>query len=58
LQIITPLPLHIGQSILYLFDFGNNWEFTVQFTAFSASDNKPTAQYELKEAVGEAPEQY
>jgi hypothetical protein len=52
------LGLYIGQSILYLFDFGDNWEFTVQFTAFSASDNKPTAQYELKESVGEAPEQY
>lgn len=52
------LGIYIGQSILYLFDFGDNWEFTVQLTAFSASDNKPTAQYELKESVGEAPEQY
>jgi hypothetical protein len=52
------LGLHIGQSILYLFDFGDNWEFLVHLTDFSASDKKSKSKYKLIKTVGDAPQQY
>lgn len=50
--------LYIGQTMLYLFDFGDDWQFMVEVSGFSASDKKPSGKYELIETVGEAPSQY
>lgn len=51
------LSLQSGQSLTYLFDFGDNWEFNVQLERIEADNfdiNEPT----ILACNGEAPEQY
>ncbi len=68
---IGDLPLNIGDKMEYLFDFGDNWEFTVQLEALEPlppEPEKPTKKAkksktweprgEILASRGQAPEQY
>lgn len=51
------LDLRTRKKFLYLFDYGDEWRFTVQVE--SINKNAPDAQYpQIVESVGEAPRQY
>jgi len=55
--VIGELDLYVGQKILYLFDFGDMWEFDVQLVEILEEDTivlKP----QIIESKGESPEQY
>jgi hypothetical protein len=54
---IGSLPLAIGASMKYIFDFGDNWEFKIELEAIQSED--PRINYaEILEEHGESPEQY
>jgi hypothetical protein len=48
----------MGQSILYLFDFGDNWEFMIEIMDFSPSNKENNKDFRLLASVGKAPKQY
>lgn len=54
---IGELELHVGQRLLYIFDFGDNWEFLL-----TLEDHRPDEAKEgepaVLESVGKAPVQY
>lgn len=51
------VPLRIGQPMIFLYDFGDHWEFEVTFEEIALP--KPKVIYpQVVEARGEAPEQY
>lgn len=51
------LDLEIGQTFMYLFDYGDEWRFKVRVHA--VNPDAPVADYpRVVESVGEAPEQY
>lgn len=53
------LGLYVNQYILYVFDFGVNWEFNIEISDFAESNNdKPFIGHKLLKSVGEAPPQY
>ncbi len=55
---LAALQLSKGQQFLYLFDYGDEWQFKVKVHAIN-EDADPTAQYpRVVESVGDAPEQY
>jgi len=54
---ISQAGLREKQSILYLFDYGDEWEFKVTVTSIFDADF-PLASPVVVEAKGEAPEQY
>lgn len=55
---LNALQLRKGQKFLYLFDYGDEWQFTVRVHAINENAD-PDVQYpRLIESVGEAPEQY
>lgn len=54
---ISDLPLAIGESMKYLFDFGDCWRFTVTLESIDASDSR-SEHLALIETHGKAPEQY
>lgn len=54
---LDDLNLSIGQEFLYLFDYGDQWEFTVRVRDINS--DAPEGKYpRIIEAVGESPEQY
>lgn len=54
---IKSLKLKPGQKFLYLFDYGDNWEFDVKL--LSINEDAPRDNYpKLVESEGRAPEQY
>ncbi len=53
---LASLNLYEGQQFLYLFDFGDRWDFTV--TVVRHLPNERTGSTRLVERVGEAPAQY
>jgi hypothetical protein len=53
---IGDVPLSIGQSMTYLFDFGDNWEFDVTLEVVKKGGDKQSAK--VLEAHGEPPKQY
>ncbi len=53
---IGDLNLYEGQSFLYLFDFGDEWEFNVQVKKIT--EGEEVAKARIKEEYGEAPDQY
>jgi hypothetical protein len=55
--LIGQVGLRERQSILYLFDFGDSWEFQVTVTSIYDADS-PLKRPVILKAVGEAPEQY
>jgi hypothetical protein len=54
---IIELPLEIGESMKYLFDFGDCWRFTVTLESIDVSDTR-SQHLALIETHGKAPEQY
>lgn len=53
---IGELPLSIGQKMIFLFDFGDNWEFEVLLEAFDSG--KRIKRPKVVEQHGDPPEQY
>jgi hypothetical protein len=53
---VGDLPLRVGHMMIFLFDFGDNWEFGV--TLEKVDENRKIKRPELLESHGEAPEQY
>ena len=54
---IGELGLFIGQNILYLFDYGDEWHFRVELEEIRTEGRKPR-EPKIIEKKGEAPEQY
>lgn len=54
---IGNLPLEEGQTMLFLFDFGDNWKFDVLLERIEPM-NETRQEPELLEVHGKAPEQY
>jgi len=55
---LDSLQLEEGKEFLYLFDYGDEWQFRVKVSAINENAD-PDADYPLVvEAVGDAPEQY
>lgn len=54
---IGDLPLDQGSAMTYLYDFGDNWEFSVVLRDVDDSDDAP-AEPTILSTSGEAPEQY
>lgn len=55
--IIGELGLYSGQKILYYFDYGDSWEFTVRMLNINEDEPSPVDP-EIIEIKGEAPDQY
>ncbi len=53
---IGDLQLMVGQTMTFLFDFGDNWEFDVRLEAVES--NGQIQDVEIRASHGEAPEQY
>ena len=54
---IKELPLRIGETMKYVFDFGDNWKFTIELEEIKPPD--PKFKYsEILEEHGKSPEQY
>lgn len=47
----------VGKIMLFLFDYGDNWEFLVECTDINES-NKPSFKSKILAKKGKAPEQY
>ena len=54
---IGDLPLQVGGSMVYNFDFGDNWLFDVKLEDIEAADPR-LKKPKLLESLGQAPEQY
>lgn len=54
---IGDLPLEVGQAMTYLYDFGDQWEFTVTLERTDPADPSLEAPVTLEEG-GDPPEQY
>ncbi len=54
---IGDLPLKPGASMVYLYDFGDNWEFDVKLERIDPPDRK-VKKPAILETHGESPEQY
>lgn len=53
---LTRLDLHEGQQLLYIFDFGDHWEFKITVVRHLPNDKAQKAS--VVEKVGKAPRQY
>jgi hypothetical protein len=54
---IGSLPWIPKHKFLYIFDFGDNWEFVCKLQKIDTSED-PLQEYKIVETVGEAPKQY
>jgi hypothetical protein len=55
--VIGDLELYEGQKILYLFDYGDEWEFDVRLLKINTDEPQPK-EPEIIETKGDAPQQY
>ncbi len=55
---LDALQLRQGQTFLYLFDYGDEWQFKVKVHAINENADPAAAYPRLVESVGVAPEQY
>jgi hypothetical protein len=55
--IISELGLYVGQKILYLFDYGDSWEFIIQLATIEENEEE-LKEPQITEIKGEAPPQY
>lgn len=53
---LADLALYAGQRFLYIFDFGDRWEFNISVVRQRPDD--PSTQARVEEVVGKAPAQY
>jgi hypothetical protein len=51
------LGLLVGQKMLYLFDYGDNWKFKIDVLGIDP-DAKPKQDFELVKSTGKPPKQY
>ncbi len=54
---LVELPLAIGESMEFLFDFGDCWRFKVTLESIDETDHR-SQHMELLESHGKAPKQY
>lgn len=54
---IGEVPLQPGETMTYVYDFGDHWEFEVQLERIDPVDRR-MRKYKILESHGEAPEQY
>lgn len=54
---IEELPLRIGETMKYVFDFGDNWQFTIELEAIEPPNPK-FKRAKILESHGKSPEQY
>lgn len=54
--LVGNVPLHIGQKMTFLYDFGDRWEFDV--TLEQVDPELDIKEATILEAHGEPPEQY
>jgi hypothetical protein len=54
---IGDLPLEPGQSLKVLYDFGDNWQFTLKLERIEPAGKRRTKP-KVVERHGKAPEQY
>ncbi len=54
---INSLPLRIGEKMEYLFDFGDDWEFTIELEEVQPPNPKFSGA-EIREVQGKSPKQY
>jgi hypothetical protein len=54
---IGSIPLEIGASMKYIFDFGDNWEFKIELEDIQSEDSRVNYA-EILEQHGKSPEQY
>lgn len=54
---VQEVPLRVGASMIFLFDFGDNWQFNVQLERIDPVDPK-LKKPKVLEKKGKAPEQY
>lgn len=52
------LGLYLQKAFLYVFDFGDNWQFHITVEAIEATTSKTKNGYRLIETKGKAPAQY
>ena len=52
------LGLYLQKAFLYVFDFGDNWQFHITVEAIEATTSETNKSYRLIETKGEAPAQY
>lgn len=52
------LGLYLQKAFLYVFDFGDNWQFHITVEAIEATTSETNKGYRLIETKGEAPAQY
>lgn len=55
--VIESLEWQPKHQFLYIFDFGDNWEFDCELLSVEASE-KPLLKYKILESQGKAPKQY
>lgn len=55
---LETLQLRKGQNFLYLFDYGDEWQFNVRVHAINDNADANAQYPRLVESVGDAPEQY
>lgn len=53
---VGEVPIHVGQRMTYLFDFGDHWEFDVLFESLEPKGDLQHAR--VSESHGRAPKQY
>jgi Plasmid pRiA4b ORF-3-like protein len=51
------MSLYVGQKMLYVFDFGDNWQFKIDVLGID-HNAKPKKDYELLKSTGKPPKQY
>ena len=56
--LLDALQLRKGQNFLYLFDYGDEWQFNVRVQAINDNADATVEYPHLVESVGQAPEQY
>ena len=56
--LLDALQLRKGQNFLYLFDYGDEWQFNVRVQAINDNADTDVEYPRIVESVGQAPEQY
>jgi len=54
---IQEMGIFAGQKLIYLFDFGDRWEFSVELMGIDKEEPLPLKPI-IVEAKGESPQQY
>jgi hypothetical protein len=55
---LSSLNFELKQKFLFLYDYGDNWEFEIELVAFADSCKKSSKYPQVTEVHGKAPRQY